>query len=161
MNSILSLRPERLVRLAVLFTALLVPGLAGASEAIIAAVRAADDARVAATVKGDRAGLERAYSDQLTYGHSSGKVDNKRTQIEGLLEGPNRFERFEYLERTFKPVAPGIVTMTGRVKVHMANRTSGEKNVLDLTFLSIWREEQGQWRFLAWQSARNPPAAAK
>ena len=27
-----------------------------------------------------------------------------------------------------------------------------------LSFLAVWREEKGQWRFLAWQSCKLPPA---
>jgi hypothetical protein len=34
---------------------------------------------------------------------------------------------------------------------------------MDLSYLAVWRQEGGQWRFLAWQSCRMPetPAAAK
>ena len=32
-------------------------------------------------------------------------------------------------------------------------------NALDLNFLTVWREEGGKWRFLAWKSCKNPPPA--
>ena len=31
------------------------------------------------------------------------------------------------------------------------------KLVNDLNYLAVWREEKGKWRFLAWQSCKNPP----
>ena len=134
--------------------------LRAADDKIIAAVRAADDERVAATVSASRAGLEASYSDDLHYAHSSGKVDNKASQIQGVTTGGNKYERFEYKDRTFVPAAPGIVLMKGRVLVHMSDKQTGQKVVNDLNYLAVWREEKGKWRFLAWQSCRNPEAGA-
>lgn len=133
---------------------------AGTDDAIAAAVRAADDERIAATVAGDRARLGAVYSDELRYCHSNGRVDTKASQIEGLVAGPNRYEAFEYKDRAFKPIAPGVVLMTGRVLMHMANKGTGQKSSLDLNFLAVWREESGRWRFVAWQSCRNVPTGA-
>jgi ketosteroid isomerase-like protein len=134
--------------------------LSAADDKIVAAVRAADDERVAATKAADRARLAASYSDDLHYAHSSGKVDNKASQIQGITTSGNTYEAFDYKERTFVPVAPGIVLMKGRVQIHMRSK-SGEKAINDLNYLAVWREEKGKWRFLAWQSCKNPPADAK
>ena len=153
----------RSLRLLCLFAA--IPSLSvlrAADDKIIAAVRAADEARLAATIAGDRAGLEASYSDELHYVHSSGKIDNKASQIQGVTTGTNKYEKFDHQDRTFVSVAPGIVLMRGRVHVHMVNRQSGAKTMNDINYLAVWREEKGKWRFLAWQAARNTdPAAAK
>ena len=133
--------------------------LRAADDKLIAAARAADDERVAATKAADRARLSAIYSDELRYAHSSGAVDNKASQVEGIVNGPNLYERIEYKERNFTPVAPGIVLMTGRALFYMNPKAGGEKVVNDLNFLAVWREEKGKWRFLAWQSCKNPPAA--
>ena len=145
----------------------LLPGLmlavtvtAASEDRIIAAVRAADDARIAATKAADRAGLEASYSDDLHYAHSNGRVDTKVSQIQGLLTGGTKYEAFEYKERAFMPVAPGIVLMKGRVLVHQTNR-EGQKIINDLNYLAVYREEKGRWRFLAWQSCKNPEPAPK
>ena len=130
-----------------------------ADDKLISAVRAADDERVAATKAGDRARLDASYSDDLHYAHSNGKVDNKASQLQGVLTGVNNYVGFEYKERTFVPAGPGIVLMKGRVLVHMSNKQTGAKTTNDLNYLSVWREEKGKWRFLAWQSCKNPPPA--
>jgi hypothetical protein len=130
------------------------------SERIVAAVRAADDERIAATIAADRARLEAVYSDQLHYSHSNGRVDSKASQIQGIVGGANRYN-LEYKERKFAPAAPGIVLMTGRMLMHLTSREGGQKTTLDLNFLAVWREENGRWRFLAWQSCRSSPPAAK
>jgi hypothetical protein len=136
--------------------------LRAADDKIIAAVRAADDERIAATVAGDRARLSAVYSDDLHYGHSNGRVDTKASQIQGLTTGANKYEAFEHQTRTFVPVGPGIVLMKGHVLMRMTNKQSGAKLTNDLNYLAVWREEKGKWRFLAWQSCKNPvPESAK
>ena len=154
---------RRFLHLACFFAAVpFLSFLRGADDKIIAAVRAADDERLAATVAADRARLDASYSDDLHYVHSSGKIDNKASQIQGVTTGGNKYERFEHKDRNFVPVAPGIVLMRGRVLVHMSNKQSGEKITNDINYLAVWREEKGKWRFLSWQAARNlPPTEAK
>ena len=132
---------------------------AATASASIVAVTAADDERCAATQAGDRTRLAASYSDDLHYAHSNGKIDTKASQIEGVINGPNIYEKFEYKDRTFVPAGPGVVLMKGRVLVHMKSKATGQKLVNDLNYLAVWREENGKWRFLAWQSCRNVPPA--
>ena len=156
-----SLAPLRFLSLACLLVAGPLPAVRAADDKIIAAVRAADDERIAATKAADRARLSAIYSDDLHYGHSNAKVDTKASQIQGITTGNNKYEAYEHKERKFTLAAPGIVTMTGRVLIHMSNKQTGEKLTNDLNYLAVWREEKGKWRFLAWQSCKNPPEAAK
>jgi hypothetical protein len=135
--------------------------LRAADDKLVAAVRAADDERIAATIAADRARLEASYSDDLHYGHSNARIDNKKSQIQGITTGDNRYESFEHKERTFVPAGPGIVLMKGRVLIHMSHKKTGAKLTNDLNYLAVWREEKGKWRFLAWQSCKNPPAEAQ
>ena len=138
-------------------TAVKSPGSAAANEKLIAAVTAADEERMAATKAADPKRLEAIFSDELRYAHSSGKVDNKKSYVESLVSHRTVYESFDYKERTFLPVGPGIVLMSGRALIHA--RTDGQKVENDLNFLAVWREENGKWRFLAWQSCKNPPPA--
>jgi len=43
--------------------------------------------------------------------------------------------------------------------MYLTNKTSGQKATNDLNYLAVYREENGKWRFLAWQSCKNPPEA--
>jgi hypothetical protein len=131
---------------------------APAEDAATAALAAADAERVAATKSGDREKLAAILSDDLRYAHSSGTVDTKQSFIDSLTSGRTKYLGIDYEERAFTFPAPGIALMTGRARLRVAN-ASGENDML-LSFLSVWREEQGRWRFLAWQSAKLPPPAA-
>jgi hypothetical protein len=46
--------------------------------------------------------------------------------------------------------------MVGRVVVIAGDNGAIVPN--DLNFLAVWRQEKGKWRFLAWQSCKNPPS---
>ena len=129
-----------------------------AEDTRTATLVAADNARVAATKSADREKLNGIFSDDLRYAHSSGTVDTKKSYIESLTSGRTKYLTLDYEERAFTFPAPGIALMTGRAHVTVAN-ASGEVDMV-LSFLSVWREENGQWRFLAWQSCKLPAAAA-
>ena len=125
-----------------------------------ATLAAADTERVAAMKSADREKLAAILSDDLRYAHSSGTVDTKQSFIESLTTGRTKYVALDYEERAFTFPAPGMALMTGRAHVKVTNAT-GEVDML-LGFLGVWREENGHWRFLAWQSCKLPaptPAA--
>lgn len=142
------------------FLALMFVVARAADDKVIAAVKAADAERIAATKAGDRARLEAIFSDELRYAHSSGKVDTKASYVQALASRASIYESFVYQDQKFQVVAPGVVTMTGRALIKAGSATA--MNELDLNFLAVWREENGKWRFFAWQSCKNPaPEPAK
>ncbi len=144
-----------LLRLLAFFTFLAVAAHA-ADDKLIAAVRSADDERVAATKSGDLTRLTAIYSDGLHYAHSNGKIDTKASYVDSLVKRTTVYEKYDYQTREFRSAGPGIVLMTGRVLVQSTSGGARQNN--DLNFLAVWREEKGKWRFLAWQSCKNPPA---
>ena len=121
-----------------------------AAQDPLTALRAADDARVTATLAADRDHLSALFSDDLRYAHSTGAVDTKQSLIETLASGRTQYLSIVYDERSFDLTAPGLALMTGRARIK-AKTTDGIVDSL-ISFLAIWREEQGHWRFRAWQS---------
>jgi hypothetical protein len=121
----------------------------------LTALQAVDDARVAAFVAADQAKLGEILSDELRYAHSTGGVDTKKSFIDALATKKAAYNIYKYEERNFTFPAPGVALMTGKLKFQVTNATG----VIDgtLGFLAVWREEKGQWRFLAWQSCKLPP----
>jgi hypothetical protein len=123
-----------------------------------AAWRAADDARVAAMVSADPARIAAAFSNDLLYVHSNGKPDTKASFTDSLVSGRSKYHSVTYEQRDFREVAPGLVLMNGRCRVLLGK--TAPYNELHLSFLAAYRLEQGQWRFLAWQSCKLPEPAA-
>lgn len=126
-----------------------------AEDAKVAALTAADEARTAAMKSADREKLNAIFSDELRYAHSSGVVDTKASFMEILTAGKTKYVGYDVVERTFTFPAPGIALMAGRSRVQ-AETASGRMDSV-LSYLAVWREENGQWRFLAWQSCKLPP----
>ncbi|MFM9168116.1 MAG: exo-alpha-sialidase [Verrucomicrobiota bacterium] len=129
--------------------------LHAADNATLKALQAADDERVSATVAADRARLADLFSDDLRYAHSTGTVDTKTSLIETLTSGRTRYESIRYEERTFDMLSPSVALMTGRAAVKVTAAGVAADGVL--SFLAVWCEEKGKWRFRAWQSCKVPP----
>jgi hypothetical protein len=133
--------------------------LRAADEPRVAAVKAADDQRVAGTVAGDRAKLSAVFSDDLRYAHSTGVVDTKSSLIDAITSGKTKYLGIKYDERNVTFPSSGIALITGQVNMKVANPAGDQEN--KYSFLAVWREEKGQWRFLAWQSCKLLPPGAK
>lgn len=120
-------------------------------------VRAADTARVTATIAGDFRRLAPLLSDELSYGHSDGRVQTKLDFLDTVRTSRVKYETYDYEELHALSVGEGLVTLTGRVFLRAS--AGGESITARLRFLAVWRREQGAWRLFAYQSTRQPEAA--
>ena len=123
----------------------------------LARVTSADDARVAAMLAPTREKLEAVLSPDLRYAHSNGQVDSKDALIASLTDGSATYSKYAYQDRTFTFPAPGLALMTGRFDVKAVVKGNAAESTI--SFLAVWRLEKGEWKFLAWQSCKVPPAA--
>ena len=139
-----------------LLLALLLPFAAAAEDPKVAALTTVDDARVAAMLKPSKATLDTVLSADLRYAHSNGKVDTKASLTSSLLGGEAKYVSYKYSERSFKFPAPDVALMAGRLEVQAV--VDGISMTTGISYLAVWRLEKGQWKFLAWQSCKIPPA---
>jgi hypothetical protein len=133
------------------------PASEAAAGSIPAEVIAADDGRIAAMVACDRERLAAALSDELHYTHSNGVVETKAQHVDAIISRRLVYRAVDYTERSFQTIAPDVVLMRGRAQMDV--RSGDQALLLDLSFLAVWRLEQGAWRLVAWQSSRRPAAA--
>ena len=145
------MRPFLLLTLAFLCSS-----LCAADDPKVTALTAVDDVRVATMLKPSKAALDTVLSDDLRYAHSNGKVDTKASLTASLLGGEAKYVSYKYSERSFKFPAPDLALMTGRFEVQAT--VDGTTVTSTIGYLAVWRLEQGQWKFLAWQSCKIPPA---
>lgn len=124
-----------------------------ADDAQLAVVKAADKARIEAVLAGDKDKLNAILSDELRYAHSSGAVDTKQSFIDAVTSGKMKYTAIDYEEQNFTLPAPTIALMNGRVHLKVGAMEAS------MSFLAVWRNENGQWRFLAWQSCKLPVPA--
>jgi len=122
----------------------------------LARLTAADDARVAAMLAPTREKLAAVLSPDLRYAHSNGQVDTRESLIASLTDGSATYAKYAYQERSFTFPAPGLALMAGRFDVKAVVKGNAAESTI--SFLAVWRLEQGHWKFLAWQSCKVPPA---
>ena len=142
--------------LAALFAVLLALTASAADHPELARVSAADDARVAAMLAPTREKLEAVLSPDLRYAHSNGQVDTKASLIDSLTDGSATYSKYAYQQRAFTFPAPGIALMAGRFDVKAVVKGNAADSTI--SFLAVWHLEKGEWKFLAWQSCKIPPA---
>ena len=131
--------------------AMVVVPLVAAEPPVISALRA-DKARLAAMMAGDGEALGKLMSDQLRFVHSDGRVESKSDYVKNLMAGDTAYAeaKTSHLETT--QVANDVVVIIGVQE--MRKRLGAEWSDITLRYLAVWRNENGTWRMVAWQSAR-------
>jgi ketosteroid isomerase-like protein len=124
----------------------------GAAEKPGELVLKADQARLAAMIAGDAAGLGRLMSETLVFVHSDGRSESKADYVKNMLAGDTAYADAKTAEvRTMEP-APGVVILIGAQQ--MRKRLGPTWSEVKLRFMAVWRNEAGTWRMVAWQSMR-------
>lgn len=123
-----------------------------AESAAIAGARQADQARRAAMMAGDGAALGKVFSDALVFAHSDGRVEGKADYIQALLAGDTAYVDVRVSDLQTVQPSPDVVVLIGRQV--MRKRLGPDWSTITLRFLSVWRNEGGAWKMIAWQSAR-------
>jgi ketosteroid isomerase-like protein len=115
------------------------------------AVAAAVETLKKAMIDGDRTALNEIAAEKISYGHSSGKVENKTEFVEAIASGKSDFVTMNTSEQE--------VTVDGNVALvrHILNadiKDGGVANTIKLKILLVWHKEKGQWKLLARQAVK-------
>jgi hypothetical protein len=106
-----------------------------------------------AMISGERAALEKIASAKLSYGHSSGLVENKQEFVEHIASGKSDFVTIDLTEQT--------ITMARNVAIvrHVLSATTNDNNkpgTVKLKVMLVWQKEKGHWKLLARQAVKVP-----
>jgi len=118
-----------------------------------AAVATAVEALRKAMVDPTQAALSKLTAEELSYGHSSGKIQDKAQFIESLTSAASDFVSIDLTEQTIK-----ITGNTAIVRHILSGNTNdgGKPGTVKLGVLTIWQKQKGQWRLLARQAFKLP-----
>jgi len=126
--------------------ALATPALAASAdeEAVAKKVEAFRLAQIAADPKA----LGALCWDDLSYSHSSGKVEDKATFVANATDGKSKFLSIEYKDPTIKVVGPAaIVRFHWIAEQEMA--ADGKKVPTNLHILMNWQKQGDEWKLLS------------
>lgn len=91
------------------------------------------------------------FADDLSYGHSDGKLDTKASISGSLLDGSSDFTTIDISEQTVQ--VSGDVAIV-RHRLVADTNDSGRTGHVKLKILLVWRRQGGEWRLLARQAVR-------
>jgi ketosteroid isomerase-like protein len=101
----------------------------------------------------DKAMLDRLTSVKLSYGHSSGKVEDKTSFINSLFSGVSDFVSIKLSEQT--------ITISGntaivRHNLDGATNDNGKPAKVKLHVMLVWNQKGTSWQLLARQAVKLP-----
>lgn len=100
----------------------------------------------------DEAVLNRIAADELVYGHSSGKVQNKAEFIAEIVSG----EPLDYVNIQLSEQSITVVAETAIVRHVFTSETvsGGVSGKLRIGNVLVWQLRKGEWKLLARQAYR-------
>lgn len=104
-----------------------------------------------AMVDGNKAELENAVSEQLSYGHSGGHIDDKKEFVEKLSSGKSDFVTIDLTEQTI--AVSGKVAVVRHVLTAKTN-DGGKPGDVHLRILLVFQKKGGKWVLLARQAVK-------
>jgi len=116
------------------------------------AVSEASEKLRSAMISGDKAILESLILPDLTYGHSSGHIDNAKEFVEKLVSKQSDFLTIENTNQSIQ-----IVDKTAIVRNHLYGKTADlgkEPGEVNLDILYVWSKTKGGWKLLARQAVK-------
>jgi hypothetical protein len=104
-----------------------------------------------AMIDADRQQLDNITAADLSYGHSSGKIEDKAAFIEALVSGASDFITMDLTNQTIK-----VVGKTALVRHNLTGTTkdNGVPGNPRLGVLLVWQKQKGGWKLLARQAFR-------
>jgi ketosteroid isomerase-like protein len=115
----------------------------------------ADDNRFEAMRKGDWDALDGALADDLTYVHSTARLESKAEHNGNLRAGKPHYRGIAPRDRKAR-VHGGIGVVNGVSEMHVEN--AGKEQRFTVRYLAVYAKSGDAWRMIAWQSTRQPDA---
>jgi ketosteroid isomerase-like protein len=139
-----------LVSIAAAFVSVALPAFA-ANPAAEKAVLGALDAWKDAMLKKDRAGLDKIFHPDLSYGHSGAMVQTKAQAIAGVVDGSG-WEKIELTDTTVR-LQGNVAIVNGKTDMHEIHK--GKPNSISkLVVLTVWVKGPHGWQMIARQAVR-------
>jgi ketosteroid isomerase-like protein len=115
----------------------------------------ADDRRFEAMRRSDWAALDAALADDLTYVHSTARLESKDEHIANLRAGKPHYRGIAPRERRVR-VREGVGVVNGVSEMHVER--DGKEQRFTVRYLAVYAKAGQHWRMIAWQSTRVPDA---
>lgn len=116
-------------------------------------VELAVNAFTKALINADSIALDKLTSNNLSYGHSGGQLQNKAAFIRSLTTGTSDFATIEITNQTIQMFGNTAIV---RHNLLASTNDNGKPGSVKLSILLVWQKENDQWRLIARQAVKPP-----
>ncbi len=124
-----------------------------------AAAQSADEAAVEQAMENlrkamfarDATGFEALVSENVSYGHSAGRIENKQEFIKAALANKSVMKSLTFTDQTIKVTGNHAIV---RNTYNGVSELDGKTNTTKIGVLLVWAKEGGTWRLYARQAFR-------
>ena len=104
-----------------------------------------------AMIDGNKSELENIVLDKLSYGHSSGYVEDKTEFVDKIVSGKSDFVTIVLKDQTIRVSGKTAVV---RHKLDATTLDNGKQGEVHLSVLLIFQKDNKQWKLLARQAVK-------
>lgn len=108
-----------------------------------------------AMISGQKADLDAIACDDLSYGHSSGKLQNKTEFMDSFLTKASVFVTITLTDQTIKVTGNTAIV---RHKLAATTADGGKPGTVNLGIMLVFIKQHGQWKLLGRQAYKLPVA---
>jgi ketosteroid isomerase-like protein len=113
-----------------------------------ASVKQSVEALREALLKADKPQLERLTADQVSYGHSDGRVQDKPEFVNGVMTRKATVKSINFPDLKVSVAGDAAIA---RHLYESESETDGKTNNVKIGVLSVWQKQGGNWKLLARQ----------
>jgi ketosteroid isomerase-like protein len=106
-----------------------------------------------AMISGQKADLDAVASDDLTYGHSSGKLQTKAEFIDSFVTKASVFVTITLTDQTVKVTGNTAIV---RHKLAATTADGGKPGTVNLGIMLVFIKQHGEWKLLGRQAYKLP-----
>lgn len=122
------------------------------SQPEAAAVEQAVEQLRQAMLSGERKSLDNIAAEGLSYGHSSGKTEDKAAFVETLASGRSKFTAITLSDQRVRLTgSTAVVRHFFSANTHDAGKAPG---TIQLSILTVWTKQNGEWKLFARQALK-------
>lgn len=103
-----------------------------------------------ALISGEKASLEKIAASELTYGHSSGLIEDKAAFVEALASGKSDFVTIDLTEQTIEVIDGDLALV--RHKLQAETNNDGKPGTVNIGILLVWKKQKGEWKLVGRQA---------
>ena len=129
----------------------IVPTIARAESADEAAVAKAVDDLNKAMIAADKAKLEALTADQLSYGHSGGRIETKKEFVDVVAGKKTTYKSITISDPTVQVTGNNAVA---RHTYAVEFEADGKPGSAKIGVMQVWVKDGGNWKLLARQAFR-------